>query len=355
MQAASALMTTLQRVLGLRDAVAIGIGGTVGGGVYVLIGAAAGSAGPAALVALGIAFAAALAIALPYAELACRMPLAGGAYAFARAVFGERAGVAAGLVYWLAYVFVSGYVTLGFGTYLGLPHTLGALGLIAACLLLNLIGVKVSARAQQVVVAAAILGLAGFALYRLPDVHAGNFSPFAPHGPGSIFHAALLFFLAFGGFDMVAAAGEEIEQPERNLRRAILITLATVLVLYLAVAVTVIGSGRALAGGLVAPIALLTTAATANAVLIVTSRVTFAMRRSDLKRHLAFNAALMAVVAATGSVALAARVGGFLYALHFVAPLAALLVLRRRDGRGTGLVPVALAACAAMAIAALWP
>src|SRR5581483_392938 len=62
----------LLRVLNLRAAVALGVGGTVGGGVYVLVGAATREAGPAALAAFAIAFAAALLIALPYAELACR-------------------------------------------------------------------------------------------------------------------------------------------------------------------------------------------------------------------------------------------------------------------------------------------
>ena len=68
---------TLRRMLGLREAVALGIGGTVGGGIFVLVGATAGMAGPAALLAYLLAFVASLAIALPYAELACRLPLAG--------------------------------------------------------------------------------------------------------------------------------------------------------------------------------------------------------------------------------------------------------------------------------------
>ena len=106
---------TLRRMLGLREAVALGIGGTVGGGIFVLVGAAAGTAGPAAVLAYLLAFAASLAIALPYAELACRLPLAGGGYAFVRAVLGPEWGFLMGWRYWGAYVVLSGYVTLGFG------------------------------------------------------------------------------------------------------------------------------------------------------------------------------------------------------------------------------------------------
>src|SRR5438034_10134311 len=76
----------LRRVLTLREAVALGVGGTIGGGIFVLVGAAAGRAGPGALLAFVLAFGVSLLIALPYAELACRYPLAGGGYGFARAL-----------------------------------------------------------------------------------------------------------------------------------------------------------------------------------------------------------------------------------------------------------------------------
>src|SRR5262249_9363096 len=105
----------LQRALGLREAVALGIGGAIGGGIFVLVGAAAGRAGPAVLLAFGLAFGISLMIALPYAELACRYPVAGGGYAFVQALFGPRWGFVMGWDYWGAYIFVSGYVTIGFG------------------------------------------------------------------------------------------------------------------------------------------------------------------------------------------------------------------------------------------------
>src|SRR6266516_2746714 len=136
----------LRRVLNLREAVALGIGGTIGGGIFVLVGTAIGQAGPGAVLSFALAFLASLLIALPYAELACRYPLAGGGYAFARAVLGRHWGFFMGWDYWGAYLFISGYVTLGFGSYLnsllGIPPQVGALGLIAFCTIINLLGVK---------------------------------------------------------------------------------------------------------------------------------------------------------------------------------------------------------------------
>jgi len=98
---------------------------------------------------------------------------------------------------------------------------------------------------------------------------------------------------------------------------------------------------------LTAAAALLTTAATGNAVLVVTSRVAFAMARDGLLPGLVarvhsktstpwgavlLNGILLALVALTGSVLLAAAVGGFLYVLHFLFTLIALVILRRRGG-----------------------
>jgi len=361
----------LRRALGLREAVALGVGGTIGGGIFVLVGAAAGQAGPAVLLSFALAFLASLLIALPYAELACRYPLAGGGYAFTRVVFGRSWGFLMGWGYWGAYIFASGYVTLGFGGYLhvvtGIPVVVGALALIIVSTVINLIGVRISGRVQTIMVLLAIGALVGFALTGLPYVEPSNLSPFFPHGASGVLAAALLAFLAFGGFDMVAAAGEEVTKPERNLPLAILLTLGSVLGLYLLVTYVAIGVlpwnqlgvsnaplsdaaarflGSVNGPKLIALTAVFTTAATGNAVLVVTSRIAFAMSRDGLlpgvlsRVHKSTGApwmavlldgVLLALVALTGSVAFAAAVGGFLYVLHFIFPLAALVVLRRRS------------------------
>jgi len=383
---------SLKRVLGLKEAVALGIGGTIGGGIFVLIGAAAGLAGPGILLAFVLAFCASSTIALPYAELACRYPQAGGGYAFASAVLGSTWGFLMGWGYWGAYLFISGYVTLGFGGYLhaltGVPRVICAAALIVVLTILNIAGVKISGRAQTLIVVLGLVGIVGFGLLGLSHAEPGNFIPMLPNGTRGVFQAALLTFLAFGGFDMVAAAGEEIEQPNRNLPLAIMITLVAVLGIYLLVAYVAVGvlpwqtlgaSSAPLAdsarvflgpfgGWLISGIALLTTAATANAVLLTVSRISFAMARDSLlPRGLAVvhpvtgtpyisvfvSGGFLCLVAVAGSISLATAVGGFLYVCQFLLSLASLAILRRRKV-GTPafqmplpsvILPLACAAC----------
>ncbi|CCB72590.1 APC family permease [Streptantibioticus cattleyicolor] len=358
----------LRRELGLREALALGVGGTVGGGIFTLVEVAAGAAGPASLIAFVLAFAASAVIALPYAELACRVPAAGGGYAVTRQVLGPTWGFAMGWIYWGGYLLASGYVTIGFGQYLhaatGVPTTAGAVALVAACTLVNLVGAKLSGRAQSVVFAVAVVGFLTFVCWGLPHVRSAVLVPFAPHGGVGVLLATPVVFLAFGGFDMVAAAGEEIRRPERNLPLAILLTLVCVLVLYLLVAFTAFGttpagvlrgSGAPLAdaaarfGGvparrLMLGCAALTLAATANALVMVTSRALFAMARDGLlpaalgrlrpdsrvpRPAVLVDGLLLGGVALLGSVQLAATAGGFLYVLHFFPPLLSLVRLRR--------------------------
>jgi APA family basic amino acid/polyamine antiporter len=303
--------------------------------------------------------------------------------------------------YWGAYIFVSGYVTLGFGGYLhaltGLPTVPGALALIGISTGINLVGVRLSGLVQSLVIGVAIVALLAFSGLGLPHVHMARFTPFLPYGFGGVAAATLLAFLAFGGFDMVAAAGEEIASPERNLPRAILLTLFVVLGLYLLVTFVALGtlpwnelgsSPAPLAAAatsflgstgrqFTAAAALLTTAATGNAVLVVTSRVAFAMARDGLlpgpldRVHpttgvpwgaVLLNGLLLALVAFTGSVALAAAVGGFLYVLHFLFPLIALVILRRRGGPAPAfrvpvprvLLPLAFGGCLVLLVTSGW-
>lgn len=133
---------------------------------------------------------------------------------------------------------------------------------------------KVSGRAQILVVLVALSGLAGFAAWGLPGLDPTRLRPFAPHGANGVLAASLLAFLSFGGFDMADAA---------------------------------LAFGGPLGRRLILACALLTTAATANAVLVVTSRIVFAMARD---RFLPVR--LAAVSARTGTPGAAVVANGLL-------------------------------------------
>ncbi len=369
-------METLKRQIGFFGALAIGVGGTVGGGIYVLVGTAASRAGPAALVSFAIAFVAAICIALPYAELACRYPDAGGAYAFTKHVFGKRWAQVSGWNYWGAYIFVSAYVTIGFGGYLnaltGFPRLYSSLLLVLIITAINVIGIKTSGRIQMILLAIALGTLLIYLVDGILHAHPQNLVPFMPNGIGGVLSASLVAFLAFGGFDMVASAGEEVTDPERNLPRAIIATLLIVLVLYISVTLAAITtfSWRGLGSSyspltssaatfmgvygvyLITIAAVVTTAATASAVLVVTSRVSYAMARDSLLPSLLsatmgkekspyaavlLNGILIGLISLTGSIDLAVAIGGFLYTMHFMFPLLSITKIKLCERKVSGI------------------
>ena len=392
--------TQLRRTMGLRATVALGIGGTIGGAIFILVGKAIYLAGPGALFSFGLAFLAAVLIALPYAELACRYPLAGGGYASVQAILGRHWGFLMGWTYVGSWLFICGYIVLGFGNYLHVLFNVqpieGALALIVGIVALNLIGRSLFSRVQSVIVLLVVTALIGYGIVGLPHIKYSYFSPFFPHGMRGILAVAPLAFLALAGFEIVATTGEEVEQPKRNLPLAILLTLGTVLMLYLLVifvttgllphsatstssvplsdAVSFLGS---IGPRLIAAVAALTTAATANALLVATSRTTFAMARDGhLPRMLAYvspsarvpriaiivNGIILALVplsvavnllSAKDAVELFSSAGSFLYVLHFFFPLIALVVLRQRDKTSSTfqtpaphlILPLAFGAC----------
>jgi APA family basic amino acid/polyamine antiporter len=375
----------LPQTMGLQELVALGVGGTIGGAIFVLVGTAIDQAGPlGALCSFVLAFLVAIVIALPYTELACRFPLAGGGYAFVQALLGRHWGFLMGWAYAGAWLFIGSYVTLGFGGYLQqilseafpvagkVPRIIDTLFLIIAIVIINLAGGHGFARLQKFIVLLAMLvligaGVAGIycAIIGFHGATITRFSFVLPHGISGVFETTSLAFLALSGFDIVATTSEEVKKPKRTLPLAILSTLGIVLLLYLLVTVATAGAlsdhqlhtktplsdaARQLFGEagqqLVAIAAVLTTAATGNALLAATSRITFAMARDGLLPRLfarlhpstevpwiaiIANGVIFSLFALTASIDALATAGSFLYILQFVFPLIALVLVRSRS------------------------
>jgi len=240
----------LRRVLGLRDAVGIGFGAIVGAGIFVVTGLAAGIAGPALLLALPLAAIAAAANALSSAQLAAEYPQAGGTYEYGYRVLHPWAGFAAGWMFLASKTAAAGTVGLGIAAYLerfapGLPGRAVALAAIALFTAVNAMGVRKSSVVNLAIVGVSALALAAFAAVGLARFDAAHLRPFAPAGAGGVLRAAALLFFAYTGYARVATLGEEVREPRRTIPRAILITVASVSVLYLLVAIAAVGGAGA--------------------------------------------------------------------------------------------------------------
>jgi APA family basic amino acid/polyamine antiporter len=273
----------LRRDLGTWDLIVFGVAVVVGAGIFTLSASTAGDvAGPSVSLAFVLAAIACGLAALCYAEFASTVPVAGSAYTFSYATFGEFIG-------WdlvLEFAVGSAVVAKGWSEYLGNvlglvgadvstdvhlgPVTLdwGALLLIGVLTVLLALGTKLSSRVSLVFttikVAIVLLVIVVGVFY----INAANYIPFIPpaaegaagdsglqqsllsifggsatstYGIYGLLAAASLVFFAFIGFDVVATTAEETRNPQRSLPRGIFGSLAIVTVLYVGVALVLTG------------------------------------------------------------------------------------------------------------------
>lgn len=305
----------LKRVLGLTGAVAMGLGSIVGTGVFVTIAIAAGIAGSSVLIAIVLAGIVATCNGLASAQLAAAHPVSGGAYEYGYRYLSRWPGRIAGLTFVVAKTASAATAALGFGGYVLSFFARGDRGLqillaLGAAIVLTLIvagGIKRSHRTNLVIVTATLVALATFVVACAPRVDAAHFALGAP-SLRSIVHATALVFVAYTGYGRIATLGEEVRDPAHTIPRAIIITLAATIALYLAVTAAAVGQAGAAALGAAAretsaPLELLAPAAVRPIVaigaitamlgvllnlLLGISRVVLAMaRRGDLPKALA--------------------------------------------------------------------
>jgi amino acid transporter/nucleotide-binding universal stress UspA family protein len=305
----------------------IGVGAMIGAGIFVLTGIAAGVAGPALLVVFLLNGFVALLTAMAYAELGSAFHDAGGGYLWVKTSLPDPNGFLSGWMSWFAHAVACSLYALGFGAYFhlvlkaaGVPElhwgflTIEKWLAILVCALfsyINFRGASETGKAGNVVTVGkvVVIGLfvaAGlFVMGARPDWSAA-FTPFVSHGWGGVFAAMGLTFIAFEGYEIIAQTSEEVEDPRRNVPRAVFLSLLIVVPIYLLVAVVAIGAvtppaGLAVTdylarekelalvaaanqfvrgGGIVILVGgLLSTLSALNATIYSSSRVAFAMAR----------------------------------------------------------------------------
>lgn len=237
--------------IGFFSAMAIGIGGMVGGGVYAIFGAAATHAGTALWLSFLLGGLVALATSYNYAKLGARYPTKGGAVEFLVRGLGD--GIVSGglnIYMWIGYVIALAMYAAGFAGYLTtfFPHASApflpkaiAAGAVLLFAGLNVLGPAVVGRSEMLTVAVNMIVLTLFAVWGLATADWSNLSPagFAPT-EGILFGGGMLF-IAYEGFGLVANAAGDMADPARTLPRALYASVLAVIVVYLGVALAVLG------------------------------------------------------------------------------------------------------------------
>ena len=371
----------LAKDLGPLAALTIGVGTMIGAGIFVLPGTAIEGAGSLAVASFVVGGVIALFTALSASELGTAMPRSGGAYFYVNEALGPLFGSIAGWGNWMGLAFASAFYMVGFGEYIvsiaGLPtgfEVLGfavawakLIGLLGAALfvVVNYVGAKETGRLQNVIVVILVLILSAFTLYGATLADPANL----PESKGLVpmLSTTGLIFVSYLGFVQITSVAEEIKEPGKNLPRAIIgsvliVTAIYVLVLLVMSAAVEPGAiqeyseaGRiavvAVAGELIGPIGagamliggLLATASSANASILASSRINFAMGRDRIVtpelnrihpdygtpyRSIALTGVFILVFIALAPIEVLAALGSILHLIIYALLNGALIVFR---------------------------
>ena len=238
--------------IGLWPAVAIGVGGMVGGGIFAVLGLAVQLAHGGTPLAFAIAGAVALLTAYSYVKLSLAYPGKGGTVTFLNRAFGPGPLTGAlNVLLWLSYIVMLSLYSYAFGSYGATFFPDSAQGLARHALItaavvliagLNLLSAQVIGRAENWIVALKIAILAVFVVVGVFAIDpsrlaVGEWSPVVQVAAGG-----MIIFLAYEGFELIANTSDDIRDPKRNLPRAYFIAVGFVVVLYVLVAAVTVGS-----------------------------------------------------------------------------------------------------------------
>lgn len=256
----------LKRGIGVFELTMFGVGSTIGTGIFFVLSQAVPEAGPGVIVSFLVAGVAAGLAAICYAELASAVPISGSSYSYAYTTLGEvvAMGVAACLL--LEYGVATAAVSVGWSGYVNkllhnvfgfqLPHGLSAapwdsdpgyvnlpaIVLIVLCALLLIRGASESARVNATMVLIKLGVLAMFVIVAFTAFDADQLRDFAPFGVAGIGSAAGTIFFSYIGLDAVSTAGDEVKDPQKTMPRALIAALATVVIVYVLVALAALGT-----------------------------------------------------------------------------------------------------------------
>ncbi|XP_017419528.1 cationic amino acid transporter 9, chloroplastic isoform X1 [Vigna umbellata] len=258
----------LSRRLGVIDLVLLGIGASIGAGIFVVTGTVARDAGPGVTISFILAGASCVINALCYAELASRFPaVVGGAYLYTYTAFNELTAFLVFAQLMLDYHIGAASIARSLASYLinilelfpvfkdNIPNWIGhgesigdvlSINILAPILLILLtlvlcLGVHESSIVNCIMTVTKVIIVIIVIFAGAFEVDVSNWSPFAPNGLKSIFTGATVVFFAYVGFDAVANSAEESKRPQRDLPIGIIGSLLVCIALYIGVCLVITG------------------------------------------------------------------------------------------------------------------
>lgn len=233
--------------------VLLGINGIIGSGIFLLPNKAMALIGPASLLVMIFDMFLVLAITFCFAEAGGLFKDNGGAYIYAKEAFGDFVGYEVGFLSWITRILAFSTMTVGFATALGgiIPDwntdfmkNIIITVIVLVLTIINLLGIKLYEILQNVATIAKLLPFILFIGMGIFFIQPSNFTPMFPGGeytPGTFGTAAVMLFFTFTGFETLGVAAGEMENPQKNLPKATLITIFAVSAIYILLLACAIG------------------------------------------------------------------------------------------------------------------
>jgi amino acid transporter len=240
------------RGLGLPAAVSIGVGGMIGAGIFSILGVVAGVSGTALPVSFVIGGAVAILTAYSYLKLGVRYPSVGGASQFLVEEYGDglRSG-ALNIFQYFAYIIAIALYARGFAGYAttAFPNSTAAwldeafaVGVVVLFTLVNFLGSRIMGQAETAIVAIKVGVLVLFIAAGIFFIEPDRLAPAAWGEPQNLLFGAGILFIGYEGFGLITNAAGEMTNPRRELPRAIYLAVGIVILIYVLVAIVVIGN-----------------------------------------------------------------------------------------------------------------
>ena len=243
---------TSNKAIGLWSAIAIGIGGMIGAGIFSVLGIATNIVGNVVYLSFIFGGFIALLSAYSYAKLSAKYPSAGGPVEFLIQGFGD--GVLSGgfnFLLYFGYVFVLGVYAEAFGSYAAtlLPSSYYHIGvdvlaifIIIIFTLVNFLGPKAVGKSENFIVGVKVSILLVFAFIGFFFIKPSLLTVSSIPNIGNILTGAALLFLGYEGFGLITNTAEDMDNPRKTLPKALYLSVILVMVIYVIVSVSVVGN-----------------------------------------------------------------------------------------------------------------